>query len=244
MLTMKKVILLAVGLAIVVFAAILLYVYSSLNSIVKSAIEAHGSRITGVAVGVSDVEISLQTGEGTVRGLRIANPEGFSQEAMFSLDEAKLDLDLGSIGGSPIVIQQILVDALHVRVERNSQGETNLEKLQENLSDKRSKDADQDPREPGEELRLRIDDFKFLEAQVTGVGFEEEERTITAPDIRMQDVGGQQGGTGEEVGRAILAELVRSSGKALAIGGAEKLLDEKLGDKAEPVKELMRSILQ
>lgn len=56
----------AVAVAIAVFGLL-----SSLNSLVAQAIEKHGSEATGTEVGVSEVEISLKDGRGSIGGLEI-----------------------------------------------------------------------------------------------------------------------------------------------------------------------------
>ena len=60
----------------------LYYFLSSLNELVASAIESSGSEVTGTRVSVSGVDISLREGRGSIRGLRIANPAGFSGDAV------------------------------------------------------------------------------------------------------------------------------------------------------------------
>ena len=66
---------LGAGAAVVVIAAVAAYLLlTSLDAIVERAIERYGSEITGTAVRVSSVDISLTSGRGTVRGLTVANP--------------------------------------------------------------------------------------------------------------------------------------------------------------------------
>ena len=71
----------ALGLAVVVIIGVgygAYYLLSNLDSIVKSAIEQYGSEITGTRVRVGSVKITLTEGRGTIRGLRVGNPSGFS----------------------------------------------------------------------------------------------------------------------------------------------------------------------
>ena len=53
---------------------------ASLDSIVKAAIEEHGSKATGTRVEVAGVHIELKEGSATVTGLVVTNPDGFDGE--------------------------------------------------------------------------------------------------------------------------------------------------------------------
>ncbi len=59
----------------------------------------------------------------TLRGLRISNPEGFSQETFVSLDLAKIRLDLVALLQKKIHLSEISVQKLHVTLEKNKKGD-------------------------------------------------------------------------------------------------------------------------
>ncbi|MBW2682405.1 MAG: AsmA family protein, partial [Deltaproteobacteria bacterium] len=61
----------------------------------------------------------------TLRGLRINNPEGFSQETFVSLDLAKIRLDLVALLQKKIHLSEISVQKLHVTLEKNKKGDVN-----------------------------------------------------------------------------------------------------------------------
>jgi len=84
---------------------------------VKAAIERFGSDITGTKVTVGSVDISLKSGLGTIRGVRVDNPEGFSSDDAFELGEITVDLDVASLNRDPIVIEEIRILAPAVRGE-------------------------------------------------------------------------------------------------------------------------------
>ena len=75
---------LVVGVVIVLVAvgAAIYYFVSSVDEIVARAIESNGSAVTGTTVSGSGVRISLRDAKGSIRGLRIANPDGFSGDAV------------------------------------------------------------------------------------------------------------------------------------------------------------------
>ncbi len=61
----------------------------------------------------------------TLRGLRISNSEGFSQETFVSLDSAKIRLDLVALLQKKIHLSEISVQKLHVTLEENKDGDVN-----------------------------------------------------------------------------------------------------------------------
>jgi hypothetical protein len=66
-------------LALVALVAIGVYwAYNSLDVIVKVALEHYGPDVTGVDVKVGAVTISPRDGRGSVKGLELGNPPGFS----------------------------------------------------------------------------------------------------------------------------------------------------------------------
>ncbi|HME70599.1 MAG TPA: hypothetical protein VKM54_12120, partial [Myxococcota bacterium] len=87
---MKRAVAIGITLVLVLIAAAVYYVYSSLDTIVQAAIERYGSELTGTAVHVESVDLALAKGGGTIRGLRIANPAGFLRRDVFELQEITL----------------------------------------------------------------------------------------------------------------------------------------------------------
>jgi uncharacterized protein YxeA len=67
-----------------------------IDSIVKSGIEVVGSEVLGTRVTVASVSISPLSGNGTIRGLTIGNPEGYTSENIMQLGEVSVALNLGT----------------------------------------------------------------------------------------------------------------------------------------------------
>ena len=99
---MKRILVVGGVVLVLAVAGILWFVSSRLDSMVAQLIETHGSQATGTAVRVGSVSIDVTGGRGTIRGLRVANPKGYSRGDAFELGEITLGIDLGSIQSSPI----------------------------------------------------------------------------------------------------------------------------------------------
>lgn len=245
----KGKVLVGAGIVLVVLIAGLFYLGTQLDSLVKSAIESYGSEITGTRVSVASVRLSLKDGRGTINGLTVANPEGFSGGDAIRFGELTLAFDLDSLrGGSPIVIDEARIRKPDINYERNEAGKGNLETIQENI-DRYRKRGLQEPAEsapPEEQKRIRIKQFIFDDGEIH-ISAPQLKKPVEAslPSVRMTDVGGAEGETPPEIGKQILTEFARSAGKALAREGLQRFLDKQLGDKAgEKARGLLDSILK
>ncbi len=82
--------------AVVVIVAVGAIVFlSSIDGIVKAAVEEAEPRITKAEVKLETVEISLTSGAGRLAGLKVGNPQGFKTESAFRLGEIAIQVDLG-----------------------------------------------------------------------------------------------------------------------------------------------------
>ena len=71
--------------AVIVAAVVGVLVF--IDPLAKAAIEGLGSKIAGTRVTFAQVDIRPLTGTGTLRGLRIANPDGFKTESAVRVGE-------------------------------------------------------------------------------------------------------------------------------------------------------------
>src|SRR5579884_744444 len=74
-----------------------LYLRSNLDSIVKAAIEKYGTEAAQTEVRLDNVKLSLEAGEGTITGLRVSNPHGFSSAKALGSGVISVKLDTSSI---------------------------------------------------------------------------------------------------------------------------------------------------
>ena len=77
---MKKFLGIGGGLLVVVAVAVF-FLYSSLGTIITSAVEKFGSEITQTQVTLKNADISATDGKGTLRGFRMTNPANFKTDS-------------------------------------------------------------------------------------------------------------------------------------------------------------------
>jgi len=128
---MKRWLLIGAGLLVVIVAG-LFYLYSSLGSLIKVAVEKYGSEITQAKVQLNQAKVSATSGQGALRGLNVGNPKGFRTASAFKLGEISLTLDVSTIASKPVIIKEIVVSAPEVTYELGPQG-SNIDAIKRNV---------------------------------------------------------------------------------------------------------------
>lgn len=237
---MRKFLFIIVAIALIAILGVTLLL-SNLNSLVARVIEEEGSKVAATDVKVSGVEIAIREGRGTIGGLTIANPDGYAERHAFALGEATVDMDLESLTGEPIVIEEVRVRAPVVNAEILESGASNLLELQENVRRfAGSAGGGGDGDGAGDDAkRIRIERFLFEEGRIkldaSALGLEA--RELVLPSIRIDDIGGAEGALPDEIAQAVLDALVRKAAAEAAKAGVEQkakdLIEDELEDKAK-----------
>jgi hypothetical protein len=252
---MKKIL---IGLVIILLAlgGAAYYFLSDLNAIVKEQIEKHGSSALQTKVKVSGVNIKLMDGLGEIKGFSVANPKGFSDVSALGFDIIRIDIGTENITEMPIIIEEVMIDSVATLYELNTQAKGNLNVLLDQLSSGRSSESST-PKESKDSntkktdvriviKKLVIKDTK-LALDLTALGDKKYHETL--PTFTVNNIGGIQGLSPEELGKAIGKSLLDNIIKQAKKKQKEKLIDkltekatEKLKEKgAEKLKGLLNS---
>ena len=192
---MKKSILIGSLALLVLIGAGIVFLMSNLNSIVAQAIEYNGSAVTDTDVDVSGVDIQLREGRGSVRGLEVGSPEGFSTSNVFELGDIVVDLDVGSVRDDPVILDEVRIQAPVVHAEINEKGALNLDEIRKQIQSYSGEGPSDTGSDSRAQKRIRIMSFVVEEGrvEVDASAIDVEARTVTLPEIRLDDVGGSQG---------------------------------------------------
>ncbi|MDZ7860922.1 MAG: hypothetical protein U5O15_09725 [Candidatus Krumholzibacteriota bacterium] len=241
---MKKVFI-VLAVIVIVIAAGIWFLYSNLNSLVAGMIEKYGSEATQTSVTVSEVDISISDSKGSIKGLTVANPDGFDAASAFEMDDITLDINVESLRSSPIIIEEIRVMAPVVYAEFTGSGSSNLNQLRKNVEEYTA-DKTGEAETEKKQKRLIIRKFIFeegkieMDATALGAG----ERTVTLPEIRMTDIGGEKGATPGEIASIILKSVAGKAASRVAGSELKSIIENKLGDEgAEKAKELIKNMI-
>lgn len=209
-----------------------------LDSLVENGIEVVGSDVLGVQVSVGGVSLSPLSGQGSISGLSIANPEGFDSEYAFELGEVSVAIDIGSITSDVIEISSVVIDSPRITYETNISND-NIRTLLGNISGGEATEEPADAGGPGKELIIH--EFHMLSPRLDVIT-QIASAPVQLPDIIINDIGtaGSGGTSAEEVVRMILARVNR----AIIEGNfpAVEQLRERLGDVENQARERLQQV--
>lgn len=244
---------------LLVLAAGVFFLVGNLDSLVKKAIEKYGSEAAGTKVTVSSVHIDLGQARGTVDGLAVANPNGFTGKILFRLGEITLQLDPASLTGTQPTVNEIRIVEPQLHFEVNGTGQTNLAVFKKGLAAGGSPESGKEGGQSGE-TRLRVRKLVIANAgadiDLTAVGGKAYKGQL--PPLTMTDLGGRQGVTPQQLGRIVLTALTDELEKEAARRGIDaalqqqlekaggklqRKLDEKLGPGAVDAEKTLKKIL-
>jgi uncharacterized protein involved in outer membrane biogenesis len=239
---MKKPVIIVLAVAVVVVVAAAIFLTNNLGALVAAAIEKAGSEATGSPVEVTGVKLSLREGRGEVAGLSVGNPVGFSGEDVFNLEDIVLDLDLGSLRGEPIVIDEIRVEGPRVRAEFQEGGKLNLDVLRRRLQENAPREDAEAGASP---KKLRIARLHFADGEIavdaSALGLEP--RTVKLPAFDLTDLGGEGGATPDALAREVLGAVAKQAARDVAGSEAQRLIEEKLGGSiGDKAKDLIKGL--
>lgn len=223
---------------VVIIAAAAVYLWSSLDSLVEAAIEQYGSQVTRTPVEVDGVKLALTSGQGTISGIRVGNPAGFSREHIFTLGNVSVAIDPKTVTEDVVIIDKVLIQAPQIFYEINSQGQSNVDVLKKNVQQTSTGGAKADGDKAAKETRVIIRKLIIeqgeIDARIAALG--DKDLSTNLPRIELTDIGkGSGGATPAEVGEKLANTLIQRIGPAVANLGVGKYL----GKTAEQAKALL-----
>jgi hypothetical protein len=266
--TVRRLILGALALVSIGAAVSLVLLVSSLDRVVAFAIENYGSEIAGANVQVESVEIRLRDGEGTIRGLRVGNPDGFGTDDAIRIEKITLGIDIASLRDrDPIVIDMLDVTAPVVKLVLDGRGRSNLKAIEQNVEAYGGEEGGEDGGEEGDEaspkpaaslaaptlLRIRRFSVERGSLAVDLKVFGQAGVKVSIPEVNERDIGGRDGATPGEIGAVLAGAFLESVLSAVAASpiqaGIDGLLDGAFGESkratraADDVKKLLRGFV-
>ena len=231
-----RIILIALGVAVVGAVGVFMFVLSSLDGLIKDAVEAHGSQITKVRVTLAAVEIDLTSGRGALSGLSIGNPPGFETPSAFDLGSISVTIDASTLADDTVVIREIVIEGPVITYEIGADG-SNIDAIQRNVDEFMAQfgGGGSSGSSPGEGPKLVIEDIYIRGGAVNvSAGFlDGASLGSELPDIHLEDIGRRgDGATPAEVAERVIAAITEGATSAISglgletmMGGAGTLLE-------------------
>jgi len=210
-------------LAVIIVAVIYFAGSSVLNKGIKSGVETYGPRVTQTPVTLEDVQLSILSGSGMLKGLHVGNPEGYKSENIFALGQIDLKVNTRSVFSDKIIIDHIIIKRPAISYEKKLTT-SNLKKLLENIeqftgpsSEPEAETAEEEKAGTKKQViikKLLIEDGTIYVGAL-GIG-----QTVPLPRIEMENIG-EDGNemTMPEVIDLVLSQVLQSIGPAIASAG-------------------------
>jgi hypothetical protein len=189
----KKGLLITFVVLMVIIALGIAYVLTNLGFLIKFAIEKYGSQATQTTVRVSGVHISLKEGSCSMEDLTVGNPKGFDYKYAFSLGEIGADIDVKSLTGDEMGIEDIRVRAPEIFVEVNKDRKNNINEIKNNLPKSGDVPAKSEKsKKKGKEKKMFIRRILFDQGQIYArvVPLGDKEYKLRMPSIVMRNLRG------------------------------------------------------
>ena len=229
-------------LVLVVVAAV--FLYTNLDRAVKGAVEELGPTYTGTPVTLDSVSLSPLSGEGSLRGLVVGNPSGFSAANAFTLGTIDLAIDTQSLTGDTIIIDKLHIVAPEITYEASKKG-NNLKVLQRTIEGSTGGRGGAPGAEAGGEggRKMIIRDFSLVDGKVHYANKLLGDKTLEVklPPLTLTGIGEKSNGvTAAEATAQIVSAITRQVSAAIAnsgaIGDLGKQYEEQFNDKKDELK--------
>ncbi len=127
-----KIIIKILGVLLIVVVIVVAGSLYYLDSGIKKVVETFGPDYTLTRVELADVSLSPFSGKGSLSGLAVGNPQGFSGANAFYLGEISIVVDTQTINADPVIIPSVRISAPRITFEQGKKG-SNLQHLLKNI---------------------------------------------------------------------------------------------------------------
>lgn len=230
---MKKILLSLVAVVVVLVIGALGYLYFSLNSLVKKAVETVGPTITRTDVRLASARLSPFSGSGALNGFVIGNPEGFKGPFALKLGSIAVSVDKQTLLKDPIVVNSVIIRGPEIALIGTPSG-NNLGKLMQNIQSAGTAPSKIKEEKPAKETSSKK--FVVKEVVISGTKVhlsanaldQKVSQTLSIPNIRLENIGtAGKGISARDVAMQIITPLINAAAKegidALAKQGLQQL---------------------
>jgi len=211
---MKKLLVIVCILAVVAYVGLAFF----LGSVVKAGVTSFGPKLTQTKVELASASLSPLTGSGTLSGLAVGNPKGWSEGNAFSLGKVHVSVQPWSIFGDHIVINEIIIDQPEFAYETKFVS-SNIKDLLKNIEDFTGGGGKTATTKSGQPIKFVVKKFRVTNAKATlGVGVAA--LPVPLPPISLDNLGVAEGGiTADQLAGALMKNVLSGivSGTAHAL---------------------------
>jgi len=158
----------------------------------RKGVEIGGSQALGVPTTLNSASIGWLSGSVAIRGLKIANPEGYQTDRIISLGHGKVTCKIMSLLSDEVVVTEIIIDEpeLTIELKPGLPPRSNLGDLLSSLkSDKAAPEKKEEPKAaPEEGKKFRVDLIRVTKTKVRFHLLAGKTVDLVLPDIELKEV--------------------------------------------------------
>jgi hypothetical protein len=164
------------------------------GSIVRTGVDRFAPAITGTPVRLESASLSPLLGGGTLRGLFVGNPKGWSGDKALYFGKIHVKVVPSSIFSSCIVLSEVTIDSPEF-VYQTRMVSSNIGDLLKNIKGAAPAQAanGQPVDKQGQPLKFIVKHFSLTNGKVT-LGLGPTALTLPMPPVTLDDVGTREGG--------------------------------------------------
>jgi len=243
---MKKALLILGGALLVLAFAGYIGVSYFLGDAVKAGVNKLGPQVTQSKVELGSAQLSPLTGTGTLSGLAVGNPSGWSDGRAFYLGRVHLDVAPSSIFKDTIVINELVIDQPEFNYE-TTLFSSNIKDLLKNVEKYTGPGEQSGGTKQAAAKKFIVKKLRFTNGKATVV-VGTTSLVVPLPEIKVDDIGTAEGGvTGARVSavvmREVLAEVASSAASALSQDGGKATL-EKAKESAKQIGDAVKDLFK
>lgn len=188
----------------------------NINPLLKKGVETGGSSILQTTVMLDEADVSFFSGRGELRGLTVANPEGFDLGPALILTKIKVKLKARSLLTDKIHIKELHIKEPHVIFQGKGLGHNNLRTLLANSkkaaglgrgpkgNNQKKKDGEQ---KAGKDIRIDKLIIEGAKASIIIPQLHGGQLTLQLPDLELADLGKKNNGNAAGIMTEVLGEI-------------------------------------
>ncbi len=213
-----------------------------LGSIVKAGVNKFGPSITQTRVELQGAHISPLSGAGSLTGIAVGNPQGWSQADAFRLGKVHVNMEPFSVFKDHIVINELVIEQpeflYETKIIASNIGDL-LKNIEKSIGGKEAEAKTKD----GKPIKMVVKKLVLKDGKVTlGVGGAGGMMALPMPEINMVDIGVAEGGiTPAQLVFAIMRNVTTSI-VAASTGALTKLGGTTGAASAEGAKQIGEAI--
>jgi hypothetical protein len=209
----KKLLLIVVGAVAALLLALYVVADFFLGSLVKTGVAHYGPGITGTPVSLEDAHFSPLSGEGTLTGLVVGNPKGWTSDRAFSFGKIHVVVRPASVFGDQIVVKEIEIEDQVFDYETRVVS-SNIGQLLSQIEGRKPGDAGQATTKSGKPIKFVVQHLILRGGRITlGVG--PTAIALPMPTLELRDLGGGTDGVDSvELAQVVMRAVAQSVASA------------------------------